>query len=108
MEESTFGRGVELPLYTCHKQVRASKIMHIVYEHPFGGAAKLIVELPTMATPPHVQPRIVIDVAESYVAKHEPAIGGYYVRYEDGYESFSPAAAFEAGYTLLDNCVPGT
>lgn len=25
--------------------------------------------------------------------------GGYYVRYQDGYESWSPAKAFEEGYT---------
>jgi hypothetical protein len=29
-------------------------------------------------------------------------VGGYYVVYEDGYDSFSPAAAFEAGYAALD------
>ena len=28
---------------------------------------------------------------------HSP-VGGYYVRYEDGYESWSPAGAFESGY----------
>lgn len=36
-----------------------------------------------------------------YFLKHEPQCGGYYVRYEDGYESYSPAEAFEAGYTEL-------
>ena len=29
------------------------------------------------------------------------AVGGYYVVYEDGYKSFSPAGAFESGYTPL-------
>lgn len=28
-------------------------------------------------------------------------VGGYYVVYEDGYESWSPAEAFEKGYTLI-------
>jgi len=28
--------------------------------------------------------------------------GGYYVVYKDGYESFSPAEAFEEGYTLIE------
>lgn len=32
-------------------------------------------------------------------------IGGYYVRYEDGYESWSPAKAFEEGYTEIDEGV---
>ena len=27
--------------------------------------------------------------------------GGYYVRYPDGYESWSPAHSFEEGYTLI-------
>ena len=29
-------------------------------------------------------------------------IGGYYVRYEDGFESWSPAEAFEKGYSKVD------
>lgn len=41
-------------------------------------------------------------VPESYVDKHKPQVGGYYVKYEDGYESYSPAEAFEAGYTLIE------
>lgn len=35
-------------------------------------------------------------------AKHDPEVGGYFVRYEDGYTSYSPAAAFEGGYTELE------
>lgn len=37
----------------------------------------------------------------SYLNKHKPEPGGYYVRYEDGYESYSPPEAFEAGYTRI-------
>ena len=40
-------------------------------------------------------------VGYSYMQKHKPQVGGYYVVYEDGYESYSPAGAFEAGYTLV-------
>ncbi len=40
-------------------------------------------------------------VSSEYMGKHKPMIGGYYVRYEDGYESYSPADAFERGYTLI-------
>lgn len=36
-----------------------------------------------------------------YVEKHEPRVGGYYVVYENGYESYSPAKEFEEGYSLL-------
>jgi hypothetical protein len=42
-----------------------------------------------------------IRVSEEFLAKHKPEAGGYYVVYDDGYVSFSPASAFEAGYTLL-------
>lgn len=40
-------------------------------------------------------------MSPEYVAKHKPEVGGYYVVYEDGYKSFSPAGAFESGYTPL-------
>ena len=30
-----------------------------------------------------------------------PRVGGYYVVYADGYKSFSPATAFEEGYTKI-------
>ena len=33
--------------------------------------------------------------------KHKPANGGYFVVYKDGYESYSPAEAFEEGYTRV-------
>jgi len=34
--------------------------------------------------------------------KHKPEVGGYYVVYADGYKSFSPAQAFEEGYTRVN------
>ncbi len=40
-------------------------------------------------------------VEREYVRKHEPQAGGYYVVYQDGYKSWSPADAFEEGYTLI-------
>ncbi len=42
-----------------------------------------------------------IPVSDEYFRKHNPTAGGYYVVYEDGYKSFSPAKAFEEGYTRL-------
>jgi site-specific recombinase XerD len=41
-----------------------------------------------------------IHVRHDYVHKHKPEAGGYYVVYADGYKSYSPAKAFEEGYTL--------
>lgn len=40
-----------------------------------------------------------VTVDRAYMDKHKPQVGGYYVRYADGYESWSPAEAFEEGYT---------
>jgi len=40
-------------------------------------------------------------VDHGYVRKHKPEAGGYYVVYKDGYKSFSPAQAFEDGYTKI-------
>lgn len=40
-------------------------------------------------------------VPEDWLAKHRPEVGGYFVTYDDGYESYSPATPFEEGYTLI-------
>ena len=40
-------------------------------------------------------------VDANYVHKHKPEAGGYYVVYADGYKSFSPAKAFEDGYSAV-------
>lgn len=42
-----------------------------------------------------------VRVAFDWLAKHAPKVGGYFVRYPDGYTSWSPAAAFEQGYTKV-------
>lgn len=69
--------------YKSHKVVEAAKIAEVgdrglilVGEHPIYPSA-------------------------GYFEKHKPQAGGYFVRYPDGYESFSPAEAFESGYTDL-------
>ncbi len=81
---------VQIPLYRSYKTVRAFKIEAVI---PRGkGHAVLI---PVQEDLPHVE------VSEEYLIKHQPKAGGYYVRYKDGYESWSPAEAFENGYTLV-------
>ncbi len=82
-----------MPRYQCHKIVGALKILEIrPREKPLGNGTDLVVE------PPFAP----IWVDSMYMAKHKPAAGGYYVEYEDGYKSFSPAEAFESGYTRID------
>lgn len=81
--------GDGLPLWKCHKTVAAFKITDI--ESMSNGQVRLIGEADLA---------FVCDAA--YVDKHRPQIGGYFVRYHDGYRSWSPAEAFEDGYTPED------
>ena len=82
--------GAELPRYRCHKQVWALKIRWV--EAHANGSAALCPEDETYAP---------VEVDAVFVTKHLPKNGGYYVVYDDGYKSFSPAAAFENGYTRI-------
>lgn len=90
----------EMPKYQCHKKVWALKIKDIVRitaESFTGGGAHfdgaMIYPDGTGYAP--------FAVDEAYMTKHKPEVGGYYVVYDDGYKSFSPAKAFEDGYTLI-------
>ena len=83
--------GCEMPRYKCHKQVWALKIADITEPTDEAGESRTIVPADGRYAP------FVVD--GEYIKKHKPEVGGYYVVYEDGYKSFSPAKAFEAGYS---------
>lgn len=78
----------EMPKYMSHKTVWALKIKSIERD----AVTKLTFDDPGYAA------RL---VSYDYDQKHKPEPGGYFVVYADGYESFSPAEAFEDGYTRL-------
>ena len=78
----------DLPQWKCHKVVRAAKITGISTD-----GLSYYVYLGSKGEPYFVQ--------GSVFARGVPAIGDYLVVYEDGYVSWSPAKAFEAGYTLI-------
>ena len=77
----------DLPRWKCHKEVSASKIKEIASET--GGAVL------------HLQEGGPVTVNLLWLDRHRPKAGGYYVLYNDGYASFSPAEAFEEGYTRI-------
>ena len=82
---------IEMPKYKCHKVVHALKIKSI--NPADSGSGFIIIPEEDRYDPFYVS----LDYAE----RHRPKDGGYYVVYEDGYKSFSPAEAFEGGYTKL-------
>lgn len=94
------GNSREMPRYKCHKEVWALKIADIVYDSDVAsrdvretdGTAMITTEEKGFAP---------FKVDHEYVRKHRPKVGGYFVVYKDGYKSFSPAEAFEDGYSLV-------
>ncbi len=116
------GCSAEMPRYKCHKEVWALKIAAIfraqepVFEGPVcKGAVALGTacghcerckyredsQHPDFVIVPEDQRYARFCVESAYVEKHKPVAGGYYVVYGDGYKSFSPAAAFEEGYSKI-------
>lgn len=99
----------EMPKYLCHKQVWALKIKTVAV-HASGDTAVSDAEFQASDAFQGAQLIPVEDgyapfhVSADWFRKHKPEAGGYYVVYEDGYKSYSPASAFESGYTP---CAPG-
>ncbi|MBX9609707.1 MAG: hypothetical protein K2Y51_26090 [Gammaproteobacteria bacterium] len=115
---------MNLPLYKSHKTVKAAKINAArFFQHtPRGWTLDLAVpikpETPVEETPLAFYS---VEVSEEWVmsrvlggedlpvtagerrALAEHITTGYYVQYEDGYSSWSPAEAFEAGYSSAED-----
>lgn len=83
----------QLPLYHCHKQVHALKILAITRSDRSTGKFTLqFTEAGYDA----------IEIDGEMTARYMPKTGDYYVIYADGYASFSPAKVFEQGYTRIE------
>ncbi len=80
---------MEMPKYVCHKEVWALKIEAIIF-----------VQGRIFLQPVGAYDRI--EISKDFDRKHNPSSGGYYVVYADGYKSYSPAHAFESGYTRME------
>ena len=84
----------EAPFYQCHKTVQALEIRSINGGWMFPEDTRYdAVEIPD-------------DYLKNFEFKH--GIPGYWVKYADGYQSWSPKAAFEEGYHLTDDSAPAT
>jgi hypothetical protein len=98
--------GLPLPEYQCHKHVSALKIAGITHKpNPDPASGNASCSYGAIITPAD-QGYVPFEVTAEYVTKHRPSEGGYYVVYDDGYESFSPAKAFEDGYHSIDPSEP--
>lgn len=88
----------EMPKYQCHKKVWALKIKAI-------GQSPESQERINQSGDWYILPEEVgygaVIISYDFINKHRPQIGGYYVVYDDGYKSYSPAKAFEDGYTRI-------
>jgi len=78
-------------LYNCVKTVKAAKIFRVDVDT---GEVLTVTDDRSRLT--------VFRVGKEWIDKHQPKVGGYFVEYEDGYRSYSPADAFEKGYVAAD------
>lgn len=96
-ETSAQPRG-EMPRYQCHKQVWALKIKAI--EQAPANQERQWPSGDWLLMPEEAGYAPIVVGHDEYVLRCKPQAGGYYVVYDDGYTSYSPAKAFEDGYTL--------
>ena len=88
--------------YVSHKEVEAGKIkeLHIGKDiSKSGEVTSVFIHLENEDASKEVSP--------DWYNKHsdngqKDLSGGYFITYEDGYKSWSPAEAFEKGYTLIN------
>lgn len=85
---------IELPRFKSHKEVRAAKIKG--YERVWDDRGVCTGWMIHFVGGGHA------NVGGQWMAEKRPEPGGYFVVYEDGYTSFSPAQAFENGYTRIE------
>lgn len=78
--------------YKSHKIVEASKIIEVELDSK-GQVQILLVE---------DSDPLGGNLPKDIFSRDVPQVGDYLIRYEDGYLSWSPAEAFENGYTLMD------
>jgi hypothetical protein len=80
----------QLADWKCHKVVKAGKIL--TFSAGFSGPV-------TVADANGVPCKV--NCPPSVFARGRPNLGDYIVIYKDGYKSWSPAKAFEEGYTRI-------
>jgi hypothetical protein len=105
MEESQSAAQAPLPAFRSHKIVYALKIAGIEVRHPqvLDGQGATAFHPATLYFEERFAP---LDVDAEWMRTRKPQAGGYWVQYQDGYTSWSPAKAFEDGYTPIADWGP--
>lgn len=80
-----------LPQWQSHKKVWADQIIAVEQRPEY--------DLWVLAGHVEIEARTEL---QNRVPTGTDPVGGYYVQYEDGFESWSPEDAFEGGYTLIE------
>ncbi len=93
MSDQSSMQKIQLPRYRCHKEVEAVKIDELWPSMSSDGGMTIV---------PADNVCALFAVSAAYVKKHDPKVGGWWVRYRDGYQSWSPASEFEDGYTRIE------
>lgn len=107
---------MKLPIWKCHKEVEAFQIEHITAQ-PMGTHTDTVPEprlipvprengVEMMLAAQHTE-YVLVDktgefvavVSDEYMMRSHVHTGGYFVRYSNGFESFSPADSFVDGYS---------
>jgi hypothetical protein len=90
--ENAENAAIEMPRYKCYKEVWALKIWAITIPEDTEAEATIT---------PLKREYAPFKVSAAYIKKHDPQVGGYFVVYDGGYQSYSPCDAFESGYVLI-------
>ncbi len=90
--------GQEMPRYKSHKTVWALKIKSIAFDSDKARETNRETDGSAIITPEE-EGYAPFKVDSAYLRKHNPQVGGYYVVYDGGYKSWSPADVFIDGYT---------
>lgn len=92
--------GMPLPQWQSHKKVWGDKIVRVS-----GDPENEVAFIGDTGYRWHLACGAVVMVDEKLLVRVPDGgnpVGGYYVQYADGFRSWSPAQAFEEGYTLID------
>jgi hypothetical protein len=87
----------EMPLYVCHKRVRALEIQVIGSYNKDEGDDKLRRRIALKYPDGEF---LTVNIEAELFTRYMPMPGDFYVIYDDDYRSFSPRKAFLEGYSL--------